>query len=1085
VSAGTEQSVNPSKFLPPAWSAVLERERLLDKLAAWGNRKLVLIHGPAGQGKSTLAATYARTIDAPTIWYSLDANDNDPAVLFEGIARALQQAPGAAGGVPPPPRPRYGTGDPAQAFLRWFNDVVQHIPAATIVFDDFPVEASQGSLQQVLLPFIEASPPTFRFLIISRARPEIDVGQLRAKRQLGEISGDELRFTSAEVTALFSTVFGMPVRPKEASHFHRMTEGWATSLVLLHEYLTSRPDEHSAARLPAFPAAEFRDHVFEYLAREVFAHLSPALQDFLLRTSVPDHLPLLLAGLLSGLPVGNETGGKRGSEAPTVPRMVGELRRRNLFLSVVDAAGETLRYHALFREFLLRQLTTRVAPPEVKRLQVAAAGYFSRQGDEVRAVELLLASGRPGEALRRIERAGRGLIARGRAEALLRLLDAMPADFRERPWPVYYRAVACRFTKSRRALELFDRAYDGFRKAGDREGQMLSLGGIIEACFHSGGDFIRMERAAGRARRLLGSADTVSRGTRAELLLALGTAAFFTGKLLPGIDALERSLALFRSLGDHFHQISAAIYLAPCALYHGDFRLAREAVRKGFEAQQEAPEEQGGEAALHLVQAMTDLFEGDFASPQASLDACAILAEVHGLESIEFLMLIIGGWVRLARGEHREAERLFKECRQRGELSQKAFFSVSASHLLAIVHLFEGRLGDAKRESDEALAVRSTGQSTLFRGIYLIISGAVHLELGRLARAERDLLTALALLQQSGAAQQEANARLMLARLSRRRGRPDEARRHLREGFSIGLERGFTYYAPLTAVQLRELAEDAVENGICVNYCASLLERLRSGRPAPSIRIFCFGGFRVERNGAPLREREWKSRRSKALVKLLATGPKEGRSRDVLLEVLWQHGSEEGRPELFRNLLHRSRRTLDPPGRSTLDRSSILQDGHRFALNSDIVWTDVDAFLSAVEEARRARTRGDEREVLASYELALELYAGDLLPDDSLEGLAAAREELRILCIEALDRSAEACESLGDRKRPIVLYERMFSFDPCNDKACRWLMQRHSAGGERNRAIRIYERHELAVRQELDMEPDERTRRVYRSIIEE
>jgi hypothetical protein len=50
-------------------------------------------------------------------------------------------------------------------------------------------------------------------------------------------------------------------------------------------------------------------------------------------------------------------------------------------------------------------------------------------------------------------------------------------------------------------------------------------------------------------------------------------------------------------------------------------------------------------------------------------------------------------------------------------------------------------------------------------------------------------------------------------------------------------------------------------------------------------------------------------------------------------------------------------------------------------------WIDVDAFGLAAEEARR---RGDT----ASYEAALKLYAGDLLPEDQYEDWSSSRREV-------------------------------------------------------------------------------------------
>jgi DNA-binding SARP family transcriptional activator len=82
-----------------------------------------------------------------------------------------------------------------------------------------------------------------------------------------------------------------------------------------------------------------------------------------------------------------------------------------------------------------------------------------------------------------------------------------------------------------------------------------------------------------------------------------------------------------------------------------------------------------------------------------------------------------------------------------------------------------------------------------------------------------------------------------------------------------------------------------------------------------------------------------------------------------------------------------------------------------------------------------------------------------------------------------LTHAASLTEAQNDTTRAMTYYERMFSLDPCNEMACRWLMARHIAAGQRSNVVRLYERCQLALRNEMDIEPDEQTRKLYRSII--
>ena len=1060
-----------AKFAPPIGPTVLERDRLIQKLVSWEDRKLVLIHGPAGQGKSTLAASYVRTLRTPWVWYTLDRSDDEPRAFLDNLAQATARSfPRETTTLPPLPRQRFDLENLSPAVVQWVHTVFGGMREGLLVLDDYLCPAGPSPLARLLKELLDATPSSLRFLLVSRARPSLDLNRLRARRLVGELTGNDLRFSDAETADLFTTVFSTPILPAEAARLNRMTEGWAAGLVLMHEYRASTQEPPARSALSA-RSPGFQDQVFDYLAHEVFSRLPADLQGFLLRTSVTDHLPDPLVRELTGISAAGA--------------MVQELLRRNLFVSTDSSGGTALRYHALFREFLQKQLLVSMAPAAVRRLQATAARYFLHSGDPVRAIELYQESGQFEKAFLFIERAGQELIASGRTRTLLRLLDALPPREQEQPWSLYFRAIAIRFTDPRSALTLQDRAHRTFRASGDAEGQMLSLCGVIEACFHGGGDFRRMARAGAQARALLRTRNRASQGARSRLTLALGIAWFFTGRLDQSIEALQAAMKRFHAGSDLYHEVSCAIYLVPCALYHGDLALAQGTADRAFEAQRRVPEDPGGEAALHLVQAMAHLFSGDAARASASLDSCRRLVQLHGLEAIELLMLAIGGWIRMAQGDLRSAEVMLTECLRAGERSSKRFFSVTASHLLSIVYLFQRKLDRAERMADRALLGRPADQGTLFRGIYLIMNGAIHGEFGKPALAAQDLREAIRLLRACRAVQQEANAHLMLARLLLGTKQRAAALRELRTGFSLGEACGITYYAPFTSEQVRSLAVTALEQGICEDHCRSLLERPAGAGAAPALRVFCLGRFQVERNGTAIKDVQWKSRRARTLIKLLAAQGGRSITRDRITDLLWPKASPDRHPALFSSLLHRLRRVIDPPDASARASSCVIQEGDQVLLNRDRVWTDVTAFTAAVKEARQMRSaRADQRDVLKAWEKAVGWYSGSLLPEDVYEDWALPeREQLRRLYTEALDAAAEISDTLGDAGRSHVLYERMFSFDPCHDQACRWLMARHAADGQRNKAVRVYERHELAVRKELDIEPDERTRKLYRSII--
>ncbi len=1076
--------MHAAKFLPPRPVPILHRDRLANRLLLWEDKKLVLIQAQAGQGKSTLAAAYARALTTPFVWYNLDREDENPDLFLTCLGHALQKAfPDQLHRIPPAPQNSLVPVSFREGIRRWLEQVFTPlIRPCLLVFDDLHAATSSPGLIQILKMLLEETPAHIRIVILSRTRPGLDIAALRAKQAVGEITGSDLRFSDREVHDLFSSVFDMPLGRNETAMISRNTEGWPAGLVLMHEYLSSLPPGSWPEALKHPGDSRFHQHIFDYLAQEVFSHLPGDLQQFLLTTSITDYLPFPLIRKLCAL---------RKNKSPRLPpeAALQQLKAGNLFVNGLDDAGSVIRYHALFREFLQKKLHAAISPSEIRRLYSTAAGFFWKSGDRIRAIDLLLASGQHERALHGIEECMPGMIAAGRTSTTLRWQEALPEKHRRNAWFLLSRAVSCRFTDSQTALALFDLARRRFRTSPvsrqRASGQALALCGLIESCFHSGGDFVRMERSAAQAGVLL---EQTRRATSAlqqgRLLLAMGMAWFFTGRLRESTSALLKALDLFAARKDHFYQITSAIYLAPCALYQGDFRTAREALRRGFQAQAAIPEEMGGKAALFLTTAMTALFEGDFREAQENIDQCKNLAEVHALHSIGFLSLDIQGWLKMAQGDYEEAERLLAECKHRGRQAGNAFFTASAAHLLAITCLFQNRLDRAQSESDYALSIRSQAGSKLFHAIYRIAAGAILLERGKPGLAERELLASLRMLHKVGAGQQEANAHLMLALLYERLGKRASWLRHLEAGFSLGQERGFTYYALLTPAELSRLADKAMAEGICSGYCASLLNGGAAGRAAPVLSVQSMGGFKVFRGKRPIRDAEWKSRRAKMLLKLLVAHDGQKLPKERVVEMLWPEKGPEDKHLLFNSMLHRARKALEPKPKPGCDIFCTYRDGDLIALNSDRVWTDVRQFRMHLLQAARLKAAGRSPELLREYEHMIELYKGDFLPEDVyVDWSAGVRESLRADYLRVLGDAGTLAESLGEQGKALQFYEKMFLADSCSEKACRWLMARYLAAGQRSAAIRCYERCERALSRDMDLEPEEKTRKLYRSII--
>ena len=77
--------------IPAARPGAVTRADLIEAARSSG-RRVVGVSAPAGYGKSTFLAEWARREDRRVAWLSLDRFDDDPAVLVAQLASAFDRA---------------------------------------------------------------------------------------------------------------------------------------------------------------------------------------------------------------------------------------------------------------------------------------------------------------------------------------------------------------------------------------------------------------------------------------------------------------------------------------------------------------------------------------------------------------------------------------------------------------------------------------------------------------------------------------------------------------------------------------------------------------------------------------------------------------------------------------------------------------------------------------------------------------------------------------------------------------------------------------------------------------------------------
>lgn len=1070
-----------TKIIPPPRRArTLSRPRVNKILRQSLDYRLSILQAGAGYGKSTALVDLAGEVQ-PLVWYQVNQEDNDPLVFLLHLCHAFLQANPHISDLPIQFLAAWHS---AQEPLPWRLVIDQMITAlsinlpepALLVLDDAHLVTEAGEVVHIIDRLVALAPGNLHVLL--SGRPTINLPTLARWRSQGEvllIDQSDLAFDASEITALFSTQYGLELSSDEVEALLNYTEGWAIALQLIWQ--STRRQSASGLDIPLRWQADSLEALFELLTHEVFECQPEDVRRFLLITATLRELsPEACDALLT----------TTGSPSESSQAMLAFLQRLDLF--VVETADGSLRYHHVFHNFLRQQATSE----QQKAWNAIAAGYFKLKNQPDEVFYHLLVAEAWGEAANLLDEYALPLLSAGRLDTLAAYLDALPPEtLHQHPMLVFMLGELARLhSRFEEAQGWYQQAKTIWRGRGQQDGVARALRGQARVYLDTV-DPSKAEQLIEESIRL--SDGFEDRETQVRLFELLAENKLNSGRVADAERLRGRAEAL-RAEGPSNEQLWFRVLLRTGRLEEAQRVLEARAETERLEPVQTPRAHRETMLILSLIYSFMGLGEQAY---QAALEGTRrgtelrspFITAVGHMRQGHALML-----VDAADSQADSHARAYEQFEKSVEISRSLDVPrllVEADWGLCRVFGYQGDLSRAQSLAQEGISIASAAGDEWIASMTRLTMGASLTLYERYEASEEWLNRAVLGFQECSDPFGRSAARLWLClgwfrqkQYARLEQLLPEVLADCKEGRYEFLFTRPSLIGPPDERILVPLLIMARQRGWEWAFSNEILESMGltgiETHPGYRLRVQTLGGFQVWLGSKPIMANSWRREKSRQLFQLLLTHRESPLDRDQICEHLWPEADPATAHRNFKSTLNTLYQVLEPERTPGSESAFILREGSIYGLrpNADI-WLDAAHFVDAVQRARKTEVPG-----LELLQGALDVYQGDYLPDTLYETWAAEeRERLTAMYLETADRLSGQLLQNQQYGQAIDLCQRILSKDNCWERAYRHLMLAYEALGERGRVVRTYQRCVHTLRTELDVAPSTKTADLYQELL--
>jgi LuxR family maltose regulon positive regulatory protein len=1065
--------------LPRRRPDLLTRQHLIDLLMELLENRLTIIAAPAGSGKTTLMIETAHWLGQPVAWLALDPLDRDIFRFLTYLVASIHQA-----------FPQFGKQsallleamtevdlDLDRLVTAMVNEAYETIDQHFVVMiDDYHFVDDQEDINYFLSRFIQSVDENCHIAISSRTLLSLpDLPLMVARSQVGGLGFEELAFSADEIRNLLQQNYKVSVPEHIARQLADETEGWITGLLLsTHNLWGSMTDRLRVARVSNVG-------LYEYLAQQVLDKQTPAVRDFLLRTSLLEEFDEELCREVLIEP--------RFASDVSWRELMDLVLRHNLFVIPIGEQGTWLRYHHLFRDFLQSRLSEQ-DPEEEKRILQKLAIVYGQRGEWEKAHALYQRLGKTAGQIELIMAAGSSMINTGRMATLANWIDALPSELvYSHPTLLSLRGgVAILLGEIDRGIALLDSSEAALRAENNSEEIAKLLLRRAEAKRLLGKyseSLMDLEEAISIVENIPALQELL-----AELLRSRAICLHRMGRSSESIDSLKRAVIIFDRVGQAERVALAQIDQG--MIYHslGDYGQARIALESALKHWRKIGD-LAREATVLNNLGVLHHYLGDYSRALDLLEQAMAAAQQSGYFRIQALSLASIGDIYRDLDAPDAATRAYQQAYEIAERIHDNYLLFYLSQAEIDLNLRRGDLVHAQEALEIALRYSRDSNSHYEEGLCRLKSGKIALALKNLPMAIQDLDAAYKEFSKGRQRNEELQSILYLALAYYYAKEMNNASEALSRGFQLAEELGnpnalivigrevkpvLEYYSSQPGFEKKsgEILDGIAQFEANVTNLRRRIRRTASTIPfsPPKVTIRALGRVQVLVDGKPIPAAAWHSPFARDLLFLLLAKP-EGLTKEMIANIFWPDSSPNQVKVMFKNTIYRLRHALEQ------DAVVFEDEVYRFNTSLDYEY-DVEIFTSMLDQAKSIH---DPAKQMAAYKAATRLYKGIYLPDITGTWVVPERERLLKAYTEAMLYIIKTHIEYGEFNQAIDDCHEVLSHDHCLEEAYRQAMIAYAALGNKAAVAHQFELCRQSLIHELNLTPSPQTVSLYESLI--